>query len=143
MKNRKLHRNHQIIHLREQGATLANLADQFGISKGRIGSILQIDGALESLKNGLRAVYGNNPSLDTLPDETPIDVLLLHDTNEVLSRSLLRRLRSYDPPIRDLGDLRRTSKRRLLAVPGIGPRTLAVLKSLCSARRRSKRRKLT
>jgi len=71
---------------------LANLADQFGISKGRIGSILQIDGALESLKNGLRAVYGNNPNLDALPDETPIDVLLLHDTNEVLSRSLLRRL---------------------------------------------------
>ena len=143
MKNRKHHRNHQIIRLREQGASLASLADQFGVSKGRIGSILEIDGPLESLKSRLRAVYGNDPNLDVLPDETPIDILLLHDTNEFSPRGLLNRLRSYDPPIRDLGDLRRTPKRRLLAVPGIGPQTLARLKDLCSAVRRSKRRKST
>jgi hypothetical protein len=142
MKNRKHHRNHQIIRLREQGASLASLADQFGISKGRIGFILALDGPLESLKNELRAIYGNDPNLDALPDETPIDILLLHDTNDVSSRGLLRRLRSYDSPIRDLGDLRRTSKKRLLAVPGIGPRTVAALKKLCSAPRRSMRRKV-
>lgn len=143
MTKRKHQRNHQIIRLHEQGASLASLANQFGISEGRVRSIIELDSPLESLKNGLRATYGNHPNLDALPDETPIDILLLHDTNAFSSRGLLKRLRSYDPPIRDLGDLRRTPKRRLLAVPRIGPHTLAALKDLCSAPRRRKRRKST
>ena len=143
MAKRKHHRNHQIVHLHGQGASLASLANQFGISEGRIRSIIELDNPIESLKNGLRAAYGSHPNLHALPDETPIDILLLHDSNEFSLRGLLKRLRSYDPPIRDLGDLRRTPKRRLLAVPRIGPQTLAALKNLFSAARPSKRRKST
>jgi hypothetical protein len=141
MPRRKHHRNHEIIRLHEQGASLASLASQFGLSEGRIRSIIEINGPVELLKSELRAAYGDHPNLDALPDETPIDILLLHETDDVSSRGLLNRLKSFEPPIRHLGDLRRMSKRRLLAVPRIGPRTLAALRDLCSPPRRSKRQK--
>ena len=142
MPKRKQHRNYEIIRLHSHGASLASLASQFDLSEGRIRSIIEVDGPVELLKDELRAAYGDHPNLNALPDETPIDILLLHDTDDVSPRGLLNRLRSYDPEIRDLGDLRRMSKRRLLAVPRIGPRTAAALRDLCSPQRRSKRLKL-
>jgi hypothetical protein len=142
MTKRKQDRNSQIIRLHEQGASLTSLASEFGLSEGRIRSIIDVDGPVESLKNELRSAYGNQPDLYALPDETPIDILLLHDTEEVSSRGLLNRLKSYDPQMRVLGDLRRMSKRSLLAVPRVGPRTLAAIRDLCSPPRRSRRPKL-
>ncbi|MET0651395.1 MAG: hypothetical protein ABWY63_02670 [Hyphomicrobiaceae bacterium] len=141
MPKRKQHRNYEIIRLHAHGASLASLASQFDLSEGRIRTIIEVDGPVELLKNELRAAYGDHPNLNALPDETPIDILLLHDTDDVSSRGLLNRLKSYEPQIRDLGDLRRMSKRRLLAVPRIGPRTLAALRDLCSPLPRWKRRK--
>ena len=141
MPNRKHHRNHQIISLHERGAPLASLAKQFGISEGRTRQIIEVHGPLESLKDELRATYGDRPDLYALADETPIDVLLLHDTDDFSWESLLRRWRSFEIPIHTLGDLRRTPKRRLRALPRIGPHTFETLNALCARPRGSKQRK--
>ncbi len=97
MPKRKQHRNHEIIRLHAHGASLASLASQFDLSEGRIRSIIEVDGPVELLKDELRAAYGDHPNLNALPDETPIDILLLHDTADVSPRGLLNRLRSYEP----------------------------------------------
>lgn len=140
MSQRKQQRNDEIIRMHEQGAPLATLASQFGLSEGRIRAIVEAYGPLESLKKRLRSIYGTRPALSSLPDDAPLDVLLLYDADAFAWSRLLKRLSSLEPPVRNLGDLRQLPKRRLLRLPHIGPRTLAALKLLFPDPRRSKQR---
>lgn len=140
MSQRKQQRNDEIIRLHAQGASPASLASEFGISEGRIRAIVEAYGPLESLKRRMRAVYGTRPALNALPDDAPLDVLLLYDADAFSWSRLLKRLGALDPPVRNLGDLRQLPKRRLLHLPHIGPRTLAALKLLFPAPRRARQR---
>ena len=129
-------RNANIIQLFRNGARPADLAQQFKISRGRVRQIIDQAKRRDAWHAELVAKYGSHPKINALPDETPIEVLCLCDTD--MRGWGLRVMRFEFPdiiePIRTLGDLRRVTDAELLKERNIGIKILAELRRFCPRR---------
>ena len=129
-------RNANILQLFRNGARPAAPARQFKISRGRVRQIIDQAKRQDAWHAALVAKYGSHPKIDALPDETPIEVLCLCDTD--MRGWGLRVMRFEFPdiiePIRTLGDLRRATDAELLKERNIGIKILAELRRFCPRR---------
>src|SRR5215831_1745698 len=129
-------RNANIIQLFRNGARPTDLARQFKISRGRVRQIIDQAKRQDAWHAALVAKYGSHPKINALPDETPIEVLCLCDTD--MRGWGLRVMRFEFPdiiePIRTLGDLRRATDAELLKERNIGIKILAELRRFCPRR---------
>ena len=129
-------RNATIIRLYRDGNCPADLARQFKISRGRVRQIIDQANRQDAWHAALVAKYGSHPKINALPDETPIEVLCLCDTD--MRGWGLRVMRFEFPdkiePIRTLGDLRRMTDAELLRERNIGKKMLGELRRFCPRR---------
>jgi hypothetical protein len=129
-------RNAVIIQLFRDGARPADLARQFKISRGRVRQIIDQAKRHDAWHAELVAKYGSHPKISALPDETPIDVLCLCDTDMRGWGLRVKRFEFPDniEPIRTLGDLRKATDAELLREPNIGKKMLGELRRFCPHR---------
>jgi hypothetical protein len=129
-------RNANIIQLFRNGARAADLARQFKISRGRVRQIIDQAKRQDAWHAALVAKYGSHPKITALPDDTPIEVLCLCDTDMRGWGLRVKRFEFPDniEPIRTLGDLRRMTDAELLREPNIGKKMLGELRHFCPRR---------
>jgi hypothetical protein len=122
--------NATIIRLYRDGTRPADLARQFKISLKRVRQIIEKAKRHDAWHAELVAKYGSHPKISALPNETPIEVLCLCDTDMRGWRLRVRRFEFPDniEPIRTLGDLRRMTDAELLREPYIGSKMLSELR---------------
>ena len=135
----KRERNAAIITLLKKGRRASDLAEQFDLSRGRVRQIAISHEPLERRRSQLKKKYGPHPRVDKLPDDTPVDVLILCEANIQHWEARVRQLHRASTPIRTLGDLRSTTSPRLLREPHIGARMVAELRAHCPFRRGRKK----
>ena len=70
-------RNEVIVRLAKKGTSANDIAAQFAISPARVRAIVKRDAQLERRRVKLKKKYGGRPKIEKLPDEAPIDVLVL------------------------------------------------------------------
>jgi hypothetical protein len=129
-------RNATIFELFRTGAHPADLARQFNISRDRVRQIIDQAKRQDAWHAELVAKYGVHPKIHQLPDETPIEVLCLCDTD---MRGWSLRVKRFEfpeltEPIRTIGDLRRATDAELLKERNIGIKMLAELRRFCPRR---------
>ena len=129
-------RNANIIQLFRNGARPADLAQQFKISRGRVRQIIDQAKRRDAWHAELVAKYGSHPKINALPDETPIEVLCLCDTDMRGWGLQVMRFEFPDniKPMLTLGDLRRATDAELLKERNIGIKILAELRRFCPRR---------
>jgi len=129
-------RNARIIRLYRDGNRPADLALQFKISLHRVRQIIDQAKHQDAWNAELVAKYGPHPKINALPDETPIEVLCLCDTNMRGWGLRVKRFEFPDniEPIRTLGDLRRMTDTELLKERNIGKKMLGELRRFCPRR---------
>src|SRR5215831_11193471 len=115
-------RNAHIIQLFRDGVRPADLARQYKISPKRVRQIIERAKRQDAWHAQLVAKYGSHPNFNALPNETPIEVLCLCDTN---MRCWILRVKRFEfpdniEPIRTLGDLRKATDAELLKEQNIG-----------------------
>src|SRR5262245_39287613 len=118
----KRERNAAIITLLKKGRRSSDLASQFNLSCGRVRQIAISHEPLERRRSQLKKKYGLHPRVDQLPDDTPVDVLILCESSIQHWEARIGQLHRASTPIRTLGDLRSTTNPRLLREPHIGAR---------------------
>jgi hypothetical protein len=131
----KRERNAVIITLLKKGRSVSDLASQFNLSPGRVRQIAISHEPLERRRSQLKKKYGPHPRIDKLPDDTPVDVLILCKADIHHWEARVGQLHDASMPIRTLGDLRSTTRPRLLREPRIGARMVAELRAHCPFRR--------
>jgi DNA-directed RNA polymerase alpha subunit len=129
-------RNSTIIRLYRDGARPVDLARQFNISRDRVRQIIDQAKRQDAWHAALVEKYGVRPKIAALPDETPIEVLCLCDTD---MRGWSVRVKRFEcpekiEPIRTIGDLRRIANTELLREPNIGKKILTELRRFCPRR---------
>jgi hypothetical protein len=112
----------------------AQIATQFDITPCRVRQIVASNQSLRERLAQLKREYGPRPSIESLPDETPIDVLILCEATIHGWWTRVSHLAFTSLELRTLGDLRRTSDAQLLAEPKIGKRTVEQLRLFCPRR---------
>jgi hypothetical protein len=132
-------RNAAIVTLLKKGRRASDLAAQFNLSCGRVRQIARSQAPLERRRSQLKKKYGAHPRIDELPDDTPVDVLILCEANIPYWEARVRQLHRASTPIRTLGDLRSATSPRLLREPHFGPRMVAELRVHCPFRRGRKK----
>jgi hypothetical protein len=135
----KRERNTAIITLLKKGRRASDLASQFNLSRGRVRQIAVSHEPLERRRSELEKKYGSHPRVDKLPDDTPVDVLILCEANIPHWEARVRQLHRASTSIRTLGDLRGTTSPRLLRERHIGARMVAELRAHCPFRRGRKK----
>jgi hypothetical protein len=135
----KRERNAAIIRLLNKGKKPSDLALLFNLSPGRVRQIGVSHESLEKRRVQLKKKYGPRPAVDKLPDDTPVDVLILCDGDINNWDARVRNLRYASTPIRTLGDLRSTTAPRLLREPQMGAGMVAQLRAYCPFRHRRKK----
>jgi hypothetical protein len=135
----KRERNAAIIALHNKGKSPSDIALLFNVSRGRIHQIVVAYESREKRRAELKERYGTRPKIDQLPDDTPIDVLILCKPKIPSWEVRVSQLPYASTPIKTLGDLRRTSGPKILRVPHIGPMMLTELRALCPFRRGAKK----
>jgi len=131
-------RNEVIVRLAKKGTSANDIAAQFAISPARVRAIVKRDAQLERRRVKLKKKYGGRPKIEKLPDEAPIDVLVLCEQRTVGWAARVRKLTRTSLQLRTLGDLRHTRDIELLTEPRIGVRFLAELRTFCAYRRPQK-----
>jgi Sigma-70, region 4 len=131
-------RNSEILSLRKKGKSLTDIAAQFNLSRGRVRQIIVDYESLERRREALQRRYGAHPIIATLPDDTPIDVLIFCNATIRNWGARVRGLQYASIQLRTLGELRGTNAPTLLREPRIGPKMLAQLRAYCPFRRRKK-----
>jgi len=135
----KRERNAAIITLLKKGRRSSDLASQFNLSCSRVRQIAISYEPLERRRSQLKKKYGAHPTVDRLPDDAPVDVLILCQSSIQHWEARVRQLYRASTPIRTLGDLRSTTSARLLREPHIGAMMVAELRAHCPFRRGRKR----
>lgn len=72
-----------IVRLAKKGMSANDIAAQFAISPARVHAIVKRDAQLERRRVKLKKKYGGRPKIEKLPDEAPIDVLVLCEQRTV------------------------------------------------------------
>ena len=145
MSNPQRVRDSSIIRLYNDGKRQADIAKAFNISVDRVRGIIHNARWMEQRLNKFESKYGPRPRIASLPDDTPIEVLALHDGDIRGWYARLKNLQynSVDftsPPVNTLGDVRTMTDADLLKIPNVGKRMVRELRKFCPFRiaRRSK-----
>ena len=127
----KRKRNSRILELHKQGVSRSDIAARHCVTNGRIAQIVAATSPVEQRQTDLAARYGKKPDFARLSDNTPLDVLILaqSDTHGWAVRILA--LSSGRKPIRTLGELRTMSDEELFSRRGVGTGLLAEIRAIC------------
>jgi hypothetical protein len=137
-------RNAEIIRLAKAGQRAATIARDFGMKPGRVREIIDTAKRRETYRAKLIARYGANPDIAALPDDTPIDVLVLCDGNIRGWQTRVSQLAWLPPkPVATLGALRNATDARLRRRSFVGPKLLDELRRFCSSPNAGKTRTRT
>jgi DNA-binding CsgD family transcriptional regulator len=124
-------RDAEIKELHNSGVPTGEIARQFGVTPGRVKQIITRDEFRANHRAALIQRYGRHPKLSSLPDETPLEVMILCDGKVQAWATRVMHLAFANPPIATLGDLRRASDTELLAVDGVGKKLVVELRRFC------------
>lgn len=127
----KRKRNSRILELHKQGVSRSDIAARHRVTNGRIAQIVAATSPVEQRQTELAARFGKKPDFARMSDDTPLDVLILaqSDTHGWAVRILA--LSSGRKPIRTLGELRNISDKELFARRGVGVGLLAEIRAIC------------
>jgi hypothetical protein len=121
-------RNSSIIRLSESGDTVASIARRYHITSCRVRQIIANGRLLEHRRAELERVYGPCPRIEALPDDTPVEVLVLRQANIHGWAVRVMNLRYTSLRIKTLGNLRQATDSQLLREPNIGKQMVAQLR---------------
>lgn len=127
-------RNADIVRRSQAGETAAALAQRYGVSRERIREIVQRAKTRKDRIDALRELYGDRPNIKTLPDETPVEALILMPSNLHGWAGRIHDLRYTDLQIVTLGGVRSATDKQLQAIPNVGKRFIEELRRYCPAR---------
>jgi hypothetical protein len=130
-------RNAAIIQLHQSGTRQSDIASRFKISRYLVRELIKKSEREKTRRTELEKKYGRQPDIAALPDNTPIEVLLLCNAKisgwAVRIGHLEQPYHPSDrPPIRTLGDLRHMTDAQLLDEPNLGRKMLSELRRFCS-----------
>jgi Homeodomain-like domain len=136
MNKSQAERNAAIVRLHQSGKRQSDIARRFKISPHRVRQIIETAERQKKHQAELEKKYGPLPDIPTLPDTTPIEVLLLCEGKIAGWAVRIGRLESPlyasgRPAIQTLGDLRSTTDLELLKEPNLGTKMVAELRRFC------------
>jgi Homeodomain-like domain len=132
-------RNFSMVQLSNKGMSPADIGARFNVSPSRVFQIIARYRLSEKRRTQLKKRYRAHPKIGELPDNAPLDVLILCDAN---IHGWEARVRHFHHAVETLGELRRMSDQELLRLPHIGEKMFAQLRLFCPARSsRSQERK--
>jgi hypothetical protein len=118
----------------------ADIARQLRIRPERVREIIKRDEHRKQRLAELEAKYGKRPKVATLPDDAPLEVLILCEGRVQGWTTRVRHLANgtyHHAPIATLGDLRRTSDAQLLKAGNVGKKLVGELRRHCPGERPS------
>ena len=133
-KRKLTQRNTAIMKRFSAGDTVASIARHFTITPERVRQIVYRLSRRDAEQSKLQKQYGEKPSIATLPDETPIEVLVLLPTKVHGWAVRLRQLQYWEPPITTLGDLRSMTNAQLFRIPNVGRTFVKEIRRHCPER---------
>jgi len=139
MKNKE-ERNFSIVDLSKKGMNPADIGARFDVSASRVHQIIARHRLSGKRRAQLRKKYGVHPEIGELPDNAPLDVLILCDAK---FHGWDTRVRHLHHAVKTLGELRRMSDQELLRLPHIGAKMFAQLRLFCSVRNSRYRKETT
>ncbi len=124
-------RNAAIVRRHKAGETVASLANHYGVSIERIRQIIKLARLRAEQTEGLHARFGEKPDVQNLPDDTPVEVLMVMPSKLHGWRTRIHNLRYSELEITTLGHLRRASDRQLQGIPNVGRAFIRELRRYC------------
>jgi hypothetical protein len=131
---RQQERNSLIVKLFKSGQSQTAIARDFKLASSRVSKIISTTDRIAERRAQLEERYGAHPNIEGLPDDTPVDVLLLCDDDFQGWSVRVTNLPRMTLRMSTLGDLRRTEDSQLLREPRIGKRIVRRLRIFCPFR---------
>lgn len=127
-------RNAAIIRQREAGTSVRALAERYGVSQERVRQIIDLARSRDRETAELRTRFGEHPDIRNLPDDTPIEVMMIMPSKLHGWQVRLHNLRYSELEITTLGGLRAASDRQLKDIPNVGKVFIRELRKYCPER---------